>query len=360
MTMCKRTSKSSRYFDVMFCAGFGFGFCLCFMAITYYKLVTDKFQNSLVLLQSQTSSLSVANTAVFSPLSPSPISSGRLLCWVLTSPNTLWTRSKHIVKTWGRRCDTLLFLSSKPDLKFPGTVLALETEEGRENLYNKTINAFKILHDSYLDKADWFLKADDDTYVIVENLRLLLSRFSPNRPVYLGRRFRQHVHQGYMSGGAGYVLSREAVRLYAMAVYNGTCTLSTSPEDLELGTCLQKLGVPAGDSRDHQNRETFHPLWLGSLVSPEDLLPKWFHNYNYYTTKVGPDCCSKTSVSFHYCKPLQMYMLEYFLYRLSPVGGHSIKLHKTRGETTATETNKSNNQLTSFWGFDKGFIWNPL
>lgn len=66
---------------------------------------------------------------------------------------------------------------------------------------------------SYLDKADWFLKADDDTYVIVENMRLLLSRFSPDKPVYLGRRFRRFVHQGYMSGGAGYVLSRESEML---------------------------------------------------------------------------------------------------------------------------------------------------
>ncbi|XP_052375212.1 glycoprotein-N-acetylgalactosamine 3-beta-galactosyltransferase 1-like isoform X2 [Oncorhynchus keta] len=308
MIMSKSTSKPSRLLDFMFCAGFVLGFCLCFMAIAYYKAY--QISQETVPLPSWSSSKNypsvhhsavATNASVLSPLPPTP-SSSRLLCWVLTSPQTLWTRAKHIVNTWGPRCDTLLFMSSKLDLLFPGTVLALATEEGRANLYNKTIAAFNLLHDG------------------------------PDKPVYLGRRFRRFVHQGYMSGGAGYVLSRESVRRYVRALHHGTCTQSTSAEDLLLGFCLQKLGVPAGDSRDHQHRETFHPLWLGKLLCTEDILPKWFHQYNYYPSKVGPDCCSNSSVSFHYVEPVRMYMLDYFLYHLSPVGGHNPKLGETREE----------------------------
>lgn len=40
-------------------------------------------------------------------------------------------------------------------------------------------------------------------YVIVENLRFMLSAYKPTDPIYLGCRFKPFVKQGYMSGGAG-------------------------------------------------------------------------------------------------------------------------------------------------------------
>lgn len=42
----------------------------------------------------------------------------------------------------------------------------------------------------------------------------MLMVHNPSEPVYFGCRFKPFVKQGYMSGGAGYVLSREALRRF--------------------------------------------------------------------------------------------------------------------------------------------------
>jgi hypothetical protein len=42
----------------------------------------------------------------------------------------------------------------------------------------------------------------------------VLSAYNTSDPIYFGCRFKPFVKQGYMSGGAGYVLSREALKRF--------------------------------------------------------------------------------------------------------------------------------------------------
>jgi hypothetical protein len=51
-------------------------------------------------------------------------------------------------------------------------------------------------------------------YAIVENLRYMLSAYDTSDPMYFGCCFKPHVKQGFMSGGAAYVLSREALKRF--------------------------------------------------------------------------------------------------------------------------------------------------
>ena len=57
-------------------------------------------------------------------------------------------------------------------------------------------------------------------------------------------------YQGYMSGGAGYILSREALKRFVEGALKNKylCKASESgSEDAEMGKCLERVGVHAGE-----------------------------------------------------------------------------------------------------------------
>ncbi|KAI5612181.1 glycoprotein-N-acetylgalactosamine 3-beta-galactosyltransferase 1-A [Silurus asotus] len=242
----------------------------------------------------------------------------RILCWVMTGPDNLQLKARHVKATWSRHCNTVLFMSSKEDHDFP--TVGLETSEGRDQLYWKTIRAFHYALKHHGEEADWFLKADDDTFVVVDNLRWILSNYSSEDPIYFGKRFKPYVKQGYMSGGAGYVLSKEALRRFVQGFSTKVCTHTSSVEDLAMGQCLEKMGVKAGDSRDSIERETFHPFVPEHHLTEVFSKTFWYWNYCFYPIVLGPRCCSDLAVSFHYVDAELMYILEYYAYHLRPYG----------------------------------------
>ena len=53
-------------------------------------------------------------------------------------------------------------------------------------------------------------QADDDSYIFTENLRDLLAPMDPEKKTCFGHAFRSRNGGTWMSGGAGYILSRAA------------------------------------------------------------------------------------------------------------------------------------------------------
>lgn len=134
----------------------------------------------------------------------------KVLCWIMTCPTTHKEKAIHVKKTWGRRCNKLLFMSTAKGRKLliycsvmsqnnflDDNIDAIElpVSEGRDNLWAKTREAFKYIYKNHLNDYDWFLKADDDTYVVVENLRYLLYPYATDIPIYFGCKFKPHVKQ---------------------------------------------------------------------------------------------------------------------------------------------------------------------
>jgi len=248
----------------------------------------------------------------------------RVLCWIMTGPQNHQTRAKHVKATWGRRCTRLVFMSSKSDSELPA--IQLNVNEGRDNLWAKTKQAFKYVYEHYFDEADWFLKADDDTYVVMENLRYMLQSHNSSQPIYFGCKFKPYVRQGYMSGGAGYVLSKEAVRRFVTRGLEDKTGMvcrkdGGGSEDVEMGKCLENIDVVAGDSRDSLGRGRFFPFLPEHHLMPGHMDDDfWYKKYVFYPTELGMGCCSDSAISFHYVSARQMYVMEYLLYHLRPYG----------------------------------------
>ncbi|XP_063609287.1 glycoprotein-N-acetylgalactosamine 3-beta-galactosyltransferase 1-like [Penaeus indicus] len=73
------------------------------------------------------------------------------------------------------------------------------SREGYTKLWNKTRSALKYIYENHLHDFEWFLKADSDTYVLVDNLRYVLQDYDTNDPLYFGQHYK--IYGGYNTGG---------------------------------------------------------------------------------------------------------------------------------------------------------------
>ena len=68
------------------------------------------------------------------------------------------------------------------------------------------LKAFEHSYGIHGSTVGWYLKADDDVYVVMENLQYILSNLDPDKPYYLGKMMYMRPElatHGYHSGGAG-------------------------------------------------------------------------------------------------------------------------------------------------------------
>ncbi|XP_052285134.1 glycoprotein-N-acetylgalactosamine 3-beta-galactosyltransferase 1-like [Dreissena polymorpha] len=245
----------------------------------------------------------------------------RVLCWIMTRPQNLDFKATAVRRTWARRCNKVLFISSVTNETFP--TIGMDVPEGRDHLTGKAMKAFKYIYDHHMDDADWFMKADDDTYVILENLRYFLSGKNTNEPIYFGQHFTTLVKQGWFSGGAGYVLSKESLRRFGTQGSNvSVCRQEHGPEDVDVGKCMESLGVKVGKSTDKLGRNRFH------CFAPETHLKggydDWYYKLDTNGAKKGRDSISNYAISFHYVSPEKMDALEFYIYHLRTYGLQSV------------------------------------
>lgn len=242
----------------------------------------------------------------------------RVLCWIPSVENQLRNKVKVVNETWVKRCNKHVFFIDTHDRTEHSDIVRLEVKEGKKILTEKSMVALAYLYEHYGQDFDWFLKGDDDAYIIVENLKFLLSHYDPSSPVYLGHLYKTHLPQGYMSGGASYAISREALRLFnEEGLKKNVCRLN-GHEDVEVGRCLHSVGVPSYNSLDRFGRETFHPLDPAThIVGP---IPASQIPQDRFRMVDGDECCSQLTISFHKLDPKLMRIFDHLLYKTSVYG----------------------------------------
>lgn len=212
----------------------------------------------------------------------------RILCLILTTDDTIRSRGAATNATWAMRCNRHFYVL-KTDIH-AADIINTYFGETRNNIVHKVKFALRHVYEHYIDEFDWLLKADDDTYVIMENLRFLLQKHDSDIPSYLGFHFDKFVDGGYMSGGAGYVISNRALRHLVDFGFNpGLCPIvpneydPENSEDIEMGRCLNIAGVGVISSLDTIGRETFHPYPMKQHLF--GTIPQYVFNWTKHSHK---------------------------------------------------------------------------
>jgi glycoprotein-N-acetylgalactosamine 3-beta-galactosyltransferase len=283
----------------------------------------------------------------------------KILCFIMTTFENHDTRLGGVHSTWGRRCDKLVIISNQTDARFPDTVVTLDRGgQGRHgsqsssyrNLWLKLNETMHYLYENYGQEYHWFLKADDDTYIIMENLKAFLMlehqqqqqqqqqpliygrkyswvtfgdlklrknfflqpphnrNSAPNPNAEFGRRFyTKFINKSapvvYPHGGAGYVMNMAYVKAFMQAMSSPDTFVGMPPEDLAHGAVMAYHNIGIQNSADDLNRERFHPeppnfMYSTSLDALEKLVGALLDTE--HAVQNGTECCATHSISFHH------------------------------------------------------------
>lgn len=224
----------------------------------------------------------------------------RLLVGVLTSRATLNTLAVAVNRTVAHHFHRTFFFTGLRSPKVPhGMTVVAHGDDRPVWLMYETI---RHLHQHYASDYDWFLLAQDDTYMHAERLSGLVGRLSAGQDVYMGRAeefIGGEEKARYCHGGYGYLLSRSL--LARLQPHLDTCRndiLSVRPDEW-LGRCIiDYLGLSCVEVHQVKTHLTFKmgsmcfmcthqfSLWAELMGGPKCFPPSGACNL--YYSHIGP------------------------------------------------------------------------
>jgi glycoprotein-N-acetylgalactosamine 3-beta-galactosyltransferase len=284
----------------------------------------------------------------------------KILCFVLTTKENHDSRIRVIWDTWGKRCDKLIVASTADDPSI--NAIHVKSKDGYWEIWDKVEKTLRFLSSHYRHKGyDWVLKADDDSYVVMENLKAFLANeagkgvppainprtnrsdiapmvyartmpfpvlnvldewwgwFGHKDNLWFGRRFRKRIDMNetlvYPHGGPGYIMNWQYVDILVDAFRGDPFdrVRGSVSEDIANAVTMLYRGIRPLSTRDNATGlERSHP------ESPDVMYenPNWLKTtqINIENTGNGPACCSPSSISYHHVRPEHMRLLDYQIY----------------------------------------------
>ena len=207
---------------------------------------------------------------------------GKIFCIVqTTNTGKHIKRALAVKKTWGRRCDGFLFASDERNHSLPAMKFS---KSGRQYITFKMRNAYRYVYEKYGKHFDWFVKADDDTYIVMENLKHFLKTSNPNDPHYFGKPL--IVHGDIYPSGSAYVMSKKALSKLVTTAYKDT-NFSNCPtprpnahEDVDTAKCLASVGIYLEGTNDMEGKSKFLPLAPWAMLEGNLKRSHWIWKYD--------------------------------------------------------------------------------
>ncbi|CAL4082262.1 unnamed protein product, partial [Meganyctiphanes norvegica] len=230
--------------------------------------------------------------------------------------------SRVIFCIFAQCCNCAVIITKRPQIILPHCAIVIATTNNPGRWSKADSQGFLWAYDR-IEDWDWVVKVDDDSFLLVENLRKALVGLDTQTPVATGMQFTAGPSNDvYLQGGSGYVLSRGAVtQLVERGLHEHVCKrlhLGTS-EDVNMGRCLKYLGVQFLDSRDSKGHQRFHVLPPQELLDPRRA-KRWRHFWqSRYPINFGLANMSKKVISFHQVDADSMYLIYYLIYYLNPL-----------------------------------------
>jgi len=122
---------------------------------------------------------------------------------ILTCEKYLKTRAKWLLENclYNVEQSDIYFLSCK---KTEPNIYGWDTTDDYESCPLKYIRFFQNMKLDY----DWYYFMDDDTFVFPERLNKFVNNYNKDKPLYIGDRCDHLSFPIYMSGGAGFLLTK--------------------------------------------------------------------------------------------------------------------------------------------------------